>query len=235
MTPSNGREPLTHAYPVRRVSEETGNRSYLSSGLSQGNDAGQGRLVRITWLRAASAGGCLGLREDVRAAEQVDPAELLGRGQPAVSAACIEAPDRQAEQACSLLGADQIICHVQQNYTEAHSCNYPGGLRRVAYEKYLHRCERIAHMSTSPAGAPTISVGDGMGLLMRQSGFNATDMARKLEVSRMTVGHWLNDRHPPSTPVLMAWAMVTGGSWEWLCAIRDSNPEPADLVTRWAA
>jgi hypothetical protein len=28
----------------------------------------------------------------------------------------------------------------------------------------------------------------------------------------------------------MAWAMVTGGSWEWLCAIRDSNPEPADYV-----
>jgi transcriptional regulator with XRE-family HTH domain len=75
-----------------------------------------------------------------------------------------------------------------------------------------------------------MSVGDGMRLLMHQSGLNATDMARKLQVTRFTVGGWLNDRRPPSTPVLMAWAMVTGGSWEWLCAIRDSNPEPADYV-----
>lgn len=85
-------------------------------------------------------------------------------------------------------------------------------------------------MSTAE-GAPALTTGDAMQLLMRQSGKTGRQMADSLDVTRFTVSGWLNNHRPPSTPVLMAWAMLTGGSYEWLCAIRDSNPEPADYWT----
>jgi transcriptional regulator with XRE-family HTH domain len=86
-------------------------------------------------------------------------------------------------------------------------------------------------MSTSPH-APTLTLGDAMHVQMRQAGLTGKQMSELLEVTRFTVSAWLNNHRAPGVAVLMAWAYITGGSYEWLCAIRDSNPEPADYWRR---
>jgi transcriptional regulator with XRE-family HTH domain len=90
-------------------------------------------------------------------------------------------------------------------------------------------------MSTPSEAGPALKLSSAMRLAMYDAGYTVTTIARELEVTRFTVNGWLQGHRTPSVPVLMAWAMVTGVNYKWLCAIRDSNPEPADLVTRWAA
>jgi transcriptional regulator with XRE-family HTH domain len=82
---------------------------------------------------------------------------------------------------------------------------------------------------------PGWTLGDGMHCGLRNAGISVGEMANYLEVNRNTVGGWLNDRHVPSSQTLRLWAMRTGVPYEWLCAIRDSNPEPADYVLRLVA
>ncbi|WP_419222911.1 helix-turn-helix domain-containing protein [Gordonia sp. CPCC 206044] len=68
-------------------------------------------------------------------------------------------------------------------------------------------------------------------------------MADYLDVSRNTVGTWINGRIDPSVQALRLWALRTGVAYDWLrngttpegglggggeCARRDSNPKPSD-------
>lgn len=86
-------------------------------------------------------------------------------------------------------------------------------------------------MSTSLDGGPVLKLNGAMRLAMVESGHTVTTMAGKLAVTRFTVNGWIQGHRTPSVAVLMAWSMITGVSYEWLCAIRDSNPEPADYGT----
>ncbi len=68
-------------------------------------------------------------------------------------------------------------------------------------------------------------------LALESAGLGVSEASEKLDVSRETVSRWLNGRVAPSTPVLMAWAQMTGVDYDWLramCARRDSNPQPSD-------
>ena len=83
------------------------------------------------------------------------------------------------------------------------------------------------------AGAVTdawrFDLADAMHSTLRRSGIGVQEMADYLGVNRSTVSTWINGRIVPGKPALRAWALRTGVSYEWLCAVRDSNPEPADL------
>lgn len=75
---------------------------------------------------------------------------------------------------------------------------------------------------------PEWDLADRMRKALRESEFGAGDMAEYLGVNRTTVSLWLGGKIVPRTSTLRLWAMRTGVPYEWLCAARDSNPEPAD-------
>ena len=69
------------------------------------------------------------------------------------------------------------------------------------------------------------------------AGYDQAQMAEALGVSPNTVSNYERGFTRPRRPQLMAWALVTGVSFDWLeeCAVRDSNPEPADYCLEHAA
>jgi transcriptional regulator with XRE-family HTH domain len=75
---------------------------------------------------------------------------------------------------------------------------------------------------------PEWDLADRMRKALRQSPYNAIEMAEYFGVSRQAVSSWLNGKYYPNTATLRLWAQRTGVDFEWLCAARDSNPEPAD-------
>ena len=76
------------------------------------------------------------------------------------------------------------------------------------------------------------TLGDVMRRFMVDAGYSGQQMADYEGVSRFTVSSWLNDHTEPGTAALRVWAERTGVPYEALCAIRDSNPEPADYELR---
>ena len=93
-------------------------------------------------------------------------------------------------------------------------------------------------MSEQPqvSGIPEFELEDRMRVSMRRAGVGVSAMADYFGVRRETIGTWINGRIRPGTQSLRLWALRTGVPYEWLrtgevCAIRDSNPEPADYVT----
>ena len=94
---------------------------------------------------------------------------------------------------------------------------------------------------------PEWTLGDRMRKALEASGTPVGEMAEYLDVGRATIGRWLHDRTPVKRSVLLIWSATTGVDLEWLetgtaglgnqtgrdqYAIRDSNPEPADLSSR---
>ena len=71
------------------------------------------------------------------------------------------------------------------------------------------------------------------------AGLLKEELAERLEVSRNTIGNYESGKVRPQPVVVKMWALVTGVPVEWirtgheppvdLCAIRDSNPEPAGM------
>jgi transcriptional regulator with XRE-family HTH domain len=92
--------------------------------------------------------------------------------------------------------------------------------------------------------------GDRLRKSLEVAGIGVIEMAEYLDVSRHTVGGWINERHQPSSATLRAWSNRCGVPFEWLrdgetpaekstgvcpmCAARDSNPEPADYWLRFS-
>jgi transcriptional regulator with XRE-family HTH domain len=92
---------------------------------------------------------------------------------------------------------------------------------------------------------PEWTLGDRMRKALEVSGTPVQEIAEYLDVSRVTVGRWIHDRTPVKRHVLLVWAATTGVDPDWLetgtaspeagrsvYAIRDSNPEPADMASR---
>lgn len=53
-------------------------------------------------------------------------------------------------------------------------------------------------------------------------------MAAYLDVSRNSVGAWINGRTPPSSQTIRLWALRTGVPYEWLKTGIDPHPEGPD-------
>lgn len=94
---------------------------------------------------------------------------------------------------------------------------------------------------------PEFDLADRMRKALREAGMGVTEMADYLEVSRNTVGSWINGHVTPSGQTIRLWALRTGVPYAWLrdgkdprpnqpdgglsssCARRDSNPQPSGL------
>lgn len=105
-------------------------------------------------------------------------------------------------------------------------------------------------MSEMTAGRAIPQLTLGWRLKMALGDYGATEIAADLGVDRSTVSRWMADRGaPPKVAYIKQWALITHTDPEWLqtgetprssdgpggndgkgCAIRDSNPEPADSV-----
>jgi transcriptional regulator with XRE-family HTH domain len=83
-------------------------------------------------------------------------------------------------------------------------------------------------MTATPVteSVPTWDLADRLRKALRVGDIGVDQMARYLEVSRQTVGRWINGHNNPSPPALRMWAMLTGVDYEWL---RDGD---TDLVRR---
>lgn len=79
---------------------------------------------------------------------------------------------------------------------------------------------------------PEWTVGDRMAKALNVGGVGRHEMADYLDVTTETIRRWINGLSPVKKSTLRLWSIYTNVSLEWLetgeCAIRDSNPEPAD-------
>ena len=71
-------------------------------------------------------------------------------------------------------------------------------------------------LMTGVAPEPQWDVADRMRKALREAAVSVQEMADFLDVSRTSVGSWINGRGQPSTQTLRLWAIRTGVSYEWL-------------------
>lgn len=71
-------------------------------------------------------------------------------------------------------------------------------------------------MTTPPGGVPEWDLPDRMRKALRVARLSVQEMAVYLDVTRNTVGNWINGRIEPSTQTLRLWALRTGVAFEWL-------------------
>jgi len=93
------------------------------------------------------------------------------------------------------------------------------------------------HTLSTPGRVPVWLQRDLLRKAREDSGLGQGDLARLIGVSRNTVSNAERGAVVVRRPVLIAWAMATGVSLDWLesapvaepeCAPWDSNPEPSD-------
>lgn len=80
---------------------------------------------------------------------------------------------------------------------------------------------------------PAWTVADRMRKSLDVAGLGVQEMADELGVTRGAVGKWINGHVTPRRPVLMAWALRTGVSLEWLEG-KDPDSEGKDATGRAA-
>lgn len=94
---------------------------------------------------------------------------------------------------------------------------------------------------------PTLTFSQRLVVAREHIGLNQGELSSALGVSTNTIQRAESGRAEPRRPTIMAWAMATGVDLHWLetghvptpdgggtcegCAIRDLNPEPADLAS----
>lgn len=67
----------------------------------------------------------------------------------------------------------------------------------------------------------------------QRAGLEQADMADLLGVHRAVVSRYENGHTEPTLSALVKWADTADVSLDWLCARRDSNPQPSDLYPTW--
>ena len=66
-------------------------------------------------------------------------------------------------------------------------------------------------------GVPEFDIADRMRKALRVSGVSIEEMADYIEVSRRSVGNWINGRADPAAKYVRIWALRTGVPYTWLC------------------
>ena len=86
---------------------------------------------------------------------------------------------------------------------------------------------------------PEWTLTDRLRKAREHSGLEQTEIAEVMGVSVRSIRNYEAGRNTPKRPQLIAWAFATGVPLAWLedeeCAVRDSNPEPADYCLEHAA
>jgi transcriptional regulator with XRE-family HTH domain len=77
---------------------------------------------------------------------------------------------------------------------------------------------------------PTWTLSDRLRKARETRGITQGELAELTGISKRSIQNYEAAVSTPKRPQLLAWAMATGVSLAWLteCAVRDSNPEPAD-------
>jgi transcriptional regulator with XRE-family HTH domain len=79
---------------------------------------------------------------------------------------------------------------------------------------------------------PAWTLADRLRKARESRGLTQTELVELTGISRRAMSRYESGVTIPRRPHVIAWAMATGVSLEWLetdeCAVRDSNPEPAD-------
>jgi len=76
---------------------------------------------------------------------------------------------------------------------------------------------------------PQWTIADRLRKAREQAGLEQASLALELGVAKNTVSNYERGNVAPRRPVLVAWAMATGVSLDWLCPRQDSNLQPTDL------
>lgn len=82
-------------------------------------------------------------------------------------------------------------------------------------------------MSTQTAfdqGRFEFDLADRMRRTLRVSGASVQEMCEYLDVSRGSVGNWINGRVKPSRQTLILWALATGFPFKWLETGEEPDP-----------
>jgi transcriptional regulator with XRE-family HTH domain len=96
----------------------------------------------------------------------------------------------------------------------------------------------MAHDLPTGGDVPEFDLADRLRKSLRTSGIGVYVMSEYLEVSRNTVGNWINGKTHPRPSELKLWALRTRVDYKWLLTGKlprgDSNSQPAgsDAVPR---
>lgn len=108
----------------------------------------------------------------------------------------------------------------------------------------MHRLYGAAMTTEASTRVPVFTIGDRLRKAREEAGLDQGDFAIATGISRGTISNYERDEGTPKLPYLTVWAMRTGVPVKWLqtgeypdptgpgadeCAIRDLNPEPADV------
>jgi transcriptional regulator with XRE-family HTH domain len=91
----------------------------------------------------------------------------------------------------------------------------------------------MAHDLPTGGDVPEFDLADRLRKSLRTSGIGVYVMSEYLEVSRNTVGNWINGKTHPRPSELKLWALRTRVDYKWLLTGKlprgDSNSQPAGL------
>ncbi len=73
-----------------------------------------------------------------------------------------------------------------------------------------------------------MTVGERLAFARKRAGLNQAQMAAELGVVRQTISEYERGTSEPPIRRLVAIADLADVSLDWLCARRDSNPQPSD-------
>ena len=86
---------------------------------------------------------------------------------------------------------------------------------------------------------PTWTLADRLRKARETRGLTQAELVDLTGISRRAMTRYESGETIPRRPHVIAWAMATGVALAWLedeeCAVRDSNPEPADYCLEHAA
>jgi transcriptional regulator with XRE-family HTH domain len=91
----------------------------------------------------------------------------------------------------------------------------------------------MAHDLPTGGDVPEFDLADRLRKSLRTSGIGVYVMSEYLEVSRNTVGNWINGKTHPRPSELKLWALRTRVDYRWLLTGKlprvDSNHQPAGM------
>jgi len=117
----------------------------------------------------------------------------------------------------------------------AHECLRGALAFRGAHARILTRMTTL----TIAGVIPTWTLADRLRKARETRGLTQAELVDLTGISRRAMTRYESGETIPRRPHVIAWAMATGVALAWLedeeCAVRDSNPEPADYCLEHAA
>ena len=74
--------------------------------------------------------------------------------------------------------------------------------------------------------APTWTLGDHLRKARETRGLSQSELAALIDVSRRSISTYESDEAVPRRPQLIAWAMATGVSLDWLAGVKSRWTSP---------